>query len=391
VKETFSPAEMLGRLVAFDTTSRGSNLALIHWVRDYLAAHGVASHLTYNDDRNKANLFATIGGEAARGGGIVLSGHTDVVPVDGQAWDTDPFAMTERGGNLYGRGTADMKGFIAIALALVPELTARKLRTPIHLALSYDEEVGCFGVPRLVEAMPAGAGRPRLAIVGEPTELRIVTANKGAAVFATTVTGLEAHSSATHRSVNAIFAAGEIIGCIARLAAEHAANPQPDSRFDPPYTTFNVGTIAGGTAQNIIPRHCRFTWEYRLLPGDDGEAIERRVQDFISTDLLPRLRRVHPGSDVVTERLAEVPYFQAAPDSPIEALLRQITGSNAPAAAVAFVTEAGFFESAGLPTVVCGPGSIDVAHKPNEYISREQLDAGTDLIRRIGAWAATAG
>ncbi len=379
---------MLGRLVAFDTTSRGSNLALIHWVRDYLAAHGVASHLTYDDARSKANLFATVGGDAERGGGIVLSGHTDVVPVDGQAWDTDPFAMTERDGRLYGRGTADMKGFIAIALALVPELKARRLRTPIHLALSYDEEVGCFGVPRLIEAMPAGAGRPRLAIVGEPTELRIVTANKGVAVFATTVTGLEAHSSATHRGVSAILAASEIIGCIGRIAAEHAANPRPGSDFDPPYTTFNVGTITGGTAQNIIPRHCRFTWEYRLLPGDDAEAIERRVQDFIADDLLPRLRRVHPGADVVTERVAEIPSFQAAPDSPIEALLRQLTGSNAPAAAVAFGTEAGFFEAAGLPAVVCGPGSIDVAHQPNEYITRAQLDAGTDLIRRIGAWAA---
>src|SRR6185437_9933146 len=233
----FTPVEMVRRLVAFDTVSARSNLDLIRWVADYLAGHGIAARLT------------------------------DVVPVAGQAWDSDPFTVVERDGKLYGRGTADMKSFLAIALALVPEFKARALRRPIHLALSFDEEVGCNGVGHLIADLPEGRARPRLVVIGEPTLMAVANAHKGSFVFRTTVTGLEAHSSAPQRGVNAIFAASEIIQFIAALASEARAEPLPGSGFVPPYTSFNVGMIEGGTAANIIPRDCAFTWEFRTLPG----------------------------------------------------------------------------------------------------------------------------
>src|SRR5260221_1789798 len=299
---TASPAEILRRLVAFDTVSANSNLALIEWVADYLGGYGIATSLTFNEARDKANLFATIG-PAEAGGGVILSGHTDVVPVIGQPWDSDPFALVERDDKLYGRGTADMKSFIAIALALVPELKVRPLRRPLHLALSFDEEVGCFGVPHLIESLPRGAARPSLVIVGEPTNMAVANAHKGCHVFATAGTRLAPPSSAPQRGVNAIVAASEIIQFIAGLAGEARAAARPESGFEPPYTSFNIGTIAGGTAMNIIPRDCEFTWEFRPLPGEDAAAISDRIERFIATDLLPRLRKVHPGADVVTRGL----------------------------------------------------------------------------------------
>jgi acetylornithine deacetylase len=380
-----SAIDILARLVAFDTTSAKSNLALIGWVADYLDRRGIAVTLTHDDAGEKANLFATIG--PVERGGVMLSGHTDVVPVAGQDWESEPFALTRRGDRLFGRGSADMKGFIAASLAALPEFLAHPLATPIHFAFSYDEEVGCFGAPRLIEKLPEGAARPKLVIIGEPTLMRVVTAQKGCTVFATTVTGLETHSSATHRGVNAIVAAGEIIAALERLAEEHRAAPRPESGFEPPYTTFSVGTIGGGTAQNIVPRSCRFTWEYRLVPWDDGAAIERRIAEFIEGDLLPRLRRVHPGAAVTTERLADVPALAPAHHSPAEELARRLTGDNS-TGAIAFATEAGLFQRAAIPAVVCGPGSIAQAHQPNEYIDIAQIDAAMDFMRRLARWAA---
>jgi acetylornithine deacetylase len=377
--------EILRRLVAFDTVSARSNLDLIRWVADYLDGHGIAATLTYDEARQKANLFATIGPEDR--GGVILSGHTDVVPVDGQAWDSDPFAVTERDGRLYGRGTADMKGFIACALAAVPDFVGTGLTTPIHFAFSYDEEVGCFGAMRLIEALPAGNARPELVIVGEPTSMRVVSQHKGCTVFATTVTGAEQHSSATHRGVNAIAAAAEIVGEIERIATERRAAARPESGFVPPYTTLSVGTIGGGTAQNIIPRHCRLTWEYRIAPWDDPAAIEARVASFVEGDLLPRLRRVSEAAAVATDRLADVPPLVAAPGSPAEELARRLTGDNA-THAIAFASEAGLFQRADIPAVVCGPGSIDQAHQPNEFIERSQLAAGSAFMARLARWAA---
>jgi acetylornithine deacetylase len=382
---TPSPAEVLRRLVAFDTVSANSNLALIDWVADYLKGYGIATSLTFNDARDKANLFATIGPQDA-GGGVILSGHTDVVPVIGQSWDTDPFSVIERDGKLYGRGTADMKSFIAIALALVPEFKARPLRRPLHLALSFDEEVGCFGAPHLIESLPRGAARPSLVIVGEPTNMAVANAHKGCHVFATAVTGLAAHSSAPQRGVNAIFAASEIIQFIAGLAGEARAAARPESGFEPPYTSFNIGTIAGGTAMNIIPRDCEFTWEFRPLPGEDTAAISERIERFIATDLLPRLRKVHPGADVATRALARIPGLVAQPGSPVEELARQLTGANH-STVVAYGTEAGLFQGAGIPAVICGPGSMEQGHQPNEFITLEQIEAGAAFQRRLADWA----
>jgi acetylornithine deacetylase len=377
-----TPVEMIRRLVSFDTTSSKSNRQLIDFVREYLAAHGVASTLTFDDGGEKANLFATIG--PADRGGVVLSGHTDVVPVAGQPWSTDPWAVTEKEGRLYGRGTADMKSFLAIALALVPEWRARPLQTPIHLALSYDEEVGCLGVTRLIERLPEGAARPRLVVVGEPTEMRVVTAHKGCYLYRTTVTGLEAHSSAPQRGVSAIMAAGRLIGFIGELAeARRAAGADP--RFDPPHTTFNVGVIEGGTAFNIIARQCRFLWEFRAVPDEDAAAIEAGIDRFVSSELLPGMRRVHPAASVVTERVVAMPAFAPERDSPAEALARRLTGANE-TSTVAFGTEAGHFQTAGIPTVVCGPGSIDQAHQPDEFISLDQVAAGERFLRRLADW-----
>jgi acetylornithine deacetylase len=376
--------DILARLVGFDTVSANSNLALIRWVADYLDGYGIACRLTYDAAGTKANLFATIGPEER--GGVILSGHTDVVPVAGQEWDSEPFRLARRDDRLYGRGAADMKGFIALALALVPRMVESPLAVPFHLAFSFDEEVGCLGVPALIRALPEGAARPRLAVIGEPTEMRIGNAQKGLSFMRTRVEGLEGHSSMPERGVNAIAAAAEIIAEIVRLAAEARARARPESGFDPPYTTFNIGAIAGGTAVNIIARECTFSWEFRTMPGEDPAAPPARVARFVEADLLPRMRRVHAGAAVATEPLAVVPPLIPDPDSPAEALARRLLGANG-AAAIAFATEAGHFQSAGIPAIICGPGSIAVAHRPNEYISLAQLAAGEAFLDRLLLWA----
>ena len=371
---------ILEKLVGFDTVSANSNLALIEWVVDYLEGYGVKSTLTRDADGAKANLFATIG--PGDRGGVILSGHTDVVPVAGQAWDSDPFRLTERDGQLFGRGTADMKGFIALALALAPQALSRPLQRPLHLALSYDEEVGCLGVPALIRALPQGPARPLLAIIGEPSEMRVANAHKGIQFLRTAVTGHEAHSSAPEHGVNAITAAAEIIAEIGRLAAECRAAAKPESRFDPPYTSFNIGRIEGGTAVNIIARDCAFEWEFRTIPGEDDAAPRRRIDQFVENELLPRMRAGFPDADIVTETAALVPPLVPDPGSPAEVLARELTGVNE-TTTIAFATEAGLFQMAGIPAVICGPGSIEVAHKPNEYITRDQLAAGGAFLDRL--------
>jgi acetylornithine deacetylase len=371
--------EILERLVAFDTTSSKSNLELIGWIADYLAGFGIESTRSSSRD-GKANLFATIG--PAERGGVILSGHTDVVPVAGQAWDSDPFRLSERDGRLYARGSADMKGFIALVLALVPEAARRKLATPLHLAFTHDEETGCFGAPALIAALPQGVARPRLAIIGEPTSMQVANAQKGCAFFKTKVTGRDGHSSAPDRGVNAIFAAAEIIAAISRLAAEARSRAHPDSRFEPPHTTLNVGTIDGGAAVNIIARDCAFEWDLRSLPGDDVEAMKRQIDDFITADLLPRMRSVYPDAAVDTETVVIVPPLVPVADSPAEILARALTGANT-TTTVSFASEAGQYQRAGIPAVVCGPGSIDVAHQPNEFITRDELAAGADFLARL--------
>jgi acetylornithine deacetylase len=378
--------DILDRLVGFDTTSARSNLELIDWIVDYLRGHGIAATRS-SAFEGKANLFATIG--PADSGGVILSGHTDVVPVDGQEWHSDPFRLTERDSRLMARGSADMKGFIALALALVPEATQRRLRVPIHLAFTHDEETGCLGAPALIGRLPTGVARPLLAIVGEPTSMQVANRQKGCSFFRTHVTGREGHSSAPERGVNAIVAASEVIAEIGRLAAEARNRGRPENGFDPPHTTLSIGTIAGGTAVNIIARECSFEWDMRNIPDDDAAALRADLDRFIATNLLPRMRAVYPDAVVRTETVVAVPPLVPQQDSPAESLARRLTGANT-TTAVSFATEAGLYQQAGIPAIVCGPGSIDVAHKPDEYITRAELAAGQEFLDRLLDWA-TAG
>lgn len=379
---------LLDRLIAFDTVSARSNLALIDWVAAWLHGHGVEPVVLPSPDGAKANLYATIGPDGP--GGVVLSGHTDVVPVTDQSWDSDPFVLTERDGRLYGRGTADMKGFLALALALVPALAARRLAVPVHLAFSYDEELGCLGVPALVRHVVQHLPLPRLVIIGEPTLMQPVNAHKGVFGFRTTVTGKDGHSSLTHIAASAIRPAAAIAGFLYDLADEKRAEAEPGSGFEPPYTTFNIGTIAGGTALNIVPRSCTMEWEFRPLPGEDPAAILARIEHFIAERVRPDLVAQHPAATVETVPLCAVPPLRPDPDGPAETLVRHLTGSNA-AGVVPFGTEAGVFQQAGISAVVIGPGDITLAHRPNEYITRGQLAAGAAFLDRLAAWVETGG
>src|SRR5216684_6020905 len=380
--------EILERLVAFDTVSAHSNLELIDWVADYLGRFGIATTRS-SVFAGKANLFATIG--PSEQGGVILSGHTDVVPVAGQEWHSDPFRLAEKeGGRLYGRGSADMKGFIALVLALVPDVTRRALNVPLHLAFTHDEETGCFGAPALIGALPTGMARPLLAIIGEPTSMQIANAQKGCSFFRTRITGHEGHSSAPDRGVSAISAAAEIIAELGRLHAEARGRARPESGFDPPHTTLSVGTIAGGTAVNIIARECAFDWDLRTLPDEDAASLKARIDRFISSDLLPRMRAGYEEAAVETETIVAVPPLAPVAGSPAEALARLVTGANT-TTTVSFASEAGLYQQAGIPAIVCGPGSIDVAHKPDEFITRAELAAGQAFLDRLLGWATTGG
>ncbi len=372
--------EMIRRLIAFDTTSRLSNLELIRFVAEYLEQHGVRSTLVHDATGTKANLLATVG---AGEGGIVLSGHTDVVPVDGQPWDTDPFVVVERDGKLFGRGTSDMKSFIAVCLAAVPAMTRRRLSEPVHLVLSYDEEVGCIGVGGMLDHLKRSGIRPRLGIIGEPTEMGVVDAHKGGRAYETTVVGLEAHSSQRHLGVSAVETAAELIGELMRIQAEYESRDVPGAtRFMPPYSTVHVGTINGGTAGNIMARCCSFHWEQRSLPHTDMDEAHDRLQRYVAEKVLPRMRRIHPQASVTTRVLAAVPALVPDEGSPAEVLAKSLVGSNA-TEAVAYMTEAGLFQEAGIPVVVCGPGNIREAHKPNEFIELEQVAACETFVDRL--------
>lgn len=380
--ERLNPRELIARLVSFPTISERSNLALIDWAEGYLSAHGARCRRTMNEEGTKANLFATIGPEVA--GGVVLSGHSDVVPVEGQSWSSDPFVVTERNGRLYGRGTADMKSFLAIAMALAPEFAARPLRRPIHIAMSYDEEIGCLGVASMIQDIMANLPPPGLVIIGEPTSMRLVTGHKGVNLFRTRVIGRAAHSSQPHRGAGAILAAGRLIDYLWRLGEEQ--RQQRDPRFEPPWTTVQVGLIEGGTAVNILPAECSFFWEYRNLPSQDSSAIRKLFEDYCEREVLPGLREFAPEARIETEAVALVPPLAQEENGAAEALVRRLTGANE-SAAVSFATEGGLFQRAGLSTVVCGPGSIDQAHQPDEYIELEQIEACIAFMRRLADWA----
>lgn len=369
---------MIERLIAFDTVSRNSNRALIDDVRNYLADHGVDAHLVASDDGRKANLYATVG--PLEEGGVVLSGHTDVVPVDGQPWSSDPFRVVERDGRLYGRGSCDMKSFIAIALALVPDMD--RLKKPIHLALSYDEEVGCQGAPRMVREMAERLPRPAAVIIGEPTGMQVVTAHKGITGVRTVVTGHEAHSSQTHRGVSAVMTAARLITHLDDLARQRAAQGPFDRDFEPPYTTVHVGLVRGGTAVNIISRECEFEWDIRHIPGDEPEAIVEAFRRYCREQVEPSMQAVAPKTGIHTEISVQAPALAHEPDNAAIELARTLTGRN-DTRKVPFAAEGGLFQNAGIPAVLCGPGSIDQAHQPDEYISLEQVEAGTRFVRDL--------
>jgi acetylornithine deacetylase len=369
---TLDTVAILERLVACPTVSRDSNLPLIDWVRNFLDDHGVASHLVHDDTGRKSNLFASIGPEVA--GGLVFSGHTDVVPVDGQAWNSDPFVLTAR-------GSCDMKGFIAAALSRVPALRATQLMRPVHLMFSYDEEVGCLGAPRMIAAASERIPKPGVVIVGEPTSMRIANEHKGICTSRTTVIGSEAHSSLTHRGVSAVMLASELIARLGGIARELAARgAERPSRFVPPYTTVSVNTIQGGTATNILAGHCEFTWDIRALPGESPKRILAAIAEFAERER-QRLSAEGKRCSIETKVLADVPPLQAD-NGLAEQLARAVSQSSEDTTTVPFATEGGQFQRAGWSTVVCGPGSIEQAHKPNEFVERAQLQACEAFLDR---------
>jgi acetylornithine deacetylase len=380
---TGTAKELLARLVAFDTTSHKTNIPLIRFVEDYLAGHGVESTRVPTADGEKSSLFATIGPSDT--GGLALSGHTDVVPVDGQIWDTDPFTLTERDGRLYGRGSCDMKGYLACVLAMVPQLKARRLKVPFHIAFSYDEEIGCTGVRPMIGAFGKSFPTPRMVFVGEPTTMTVVDAHKGPVRWRVELTGRAAHSSMPHIGVNAIAYAGRLIGELARMEEELKAGAR-DERFEPSWTTLQVTRIEGGTASNIVPAPCWFGWEIRGLPGFDPMTLDRRLRRFAEEKCLPEMRRVAPEANIEITIANRVSAFAADTKSGIVPLSLQLAGQNK-TFAVSHCTEAGLFQEGGAPAVVIGPGDIAQAHTPNEFIEIADLEKCLVFLERLADWA----
>jgi acetylornithine deacetylase len=372
--------EILRDLIAFPTLSADSNLELIAHVNARLDALGVRTHLTLSPAGDKANLFATVGPDVD--GGVVLSGHTDVVPVAGQDWTTDPFVAHESESRLYGRGACDMKGFIACALALMPRFAAAELARPLHLALSYDEETGCLGAPVMLAALAEHGRRPGLCIVGEPTEMRVIEGHKGCHEYTTRFAGLEGHGSRPEAGVNAVeYAARYVSELLATVETLRARAPAA-SRFDPPWTTISVGAIRGGIAHNVIPNSCEIDWEYRPVNREDAAYVKERVWRYADEVLLPAMRAVHPGAAIETQTIGEVGGLEPMPGSEAVRLVTELTGGNE-IGVVPFGTEAGLFQRAGISAVVCGPGSIEQAHKPDEFVSLDQLSQCLAMIERL--------
>lgn len=378
-----SSIEWLKQLVAFDTTSRNSNLELIHFIRDYLQQHNIATQLIYNDDQQKANLFATLpAAHGAINGGIILSGHTDVVPVDGQEWHTKPFQTTQIDDLIYGRGTCDMKGFIAVVLALVPEFKQIPLNYPIHFAFSYDEEVGCVGATSIITTLQQNGIKPGACLVGEPTSMRPVVAHKGINLYRCRVKGLAQHSSLTPKGCNAIEYAASLIGIIRELGTQLREEGAYDQCFDVPFTTITTNQIQGGTAVNIIPQQCEFLFEFRNLPSVAPDRIIKAIKTFINENLLPQMRQEYSAADIELETVAIAPAFETIEDNAFIKLVRDLTQDNA-IHKVAYATEAGLFQQAGIPTIVCGPGSIEQAHRPNEFVAVEQINKCESFLRQL--------
>jgi acetylornithine deacetylase len=372
--------DLLATLVSFDTTSRRSNLKLISWVEAWLAEQGVESRRIANADGTKSNLLATVGPNIP--GGVVLSGHTDVVPVDGQAWTSEPFVLTERDGRLFGRGSCDMKGFLALSLAAVPDLLAADLKRPVHLAFSYDEEIGCLGAPSMIEVIAREVPKPGLVVVGEPTDMVAVSAHKGILSVKVTVEGHEAHSSLTHLGVSANMAAVKLMASLDAIAERLIAEADPASPYLPKHPTLTIGLIEGGTAGNILAKRCQFVFDLRAPGGFDHWAALKPFTD-LADQLDARMKAAWPGTGVTWRILGDVPALQPETDGPAEAFARRLAGDNGPRRVVSYAAEAGQFQTAGFSVVICGPGSIDQAHQPDEYVEVSQMQRGGAFMARL--------
>ena len=371
---------LLGDLVAFPTVSSDSNLALIGYVASYLQNLGADVRVYADDSGAKANLFATLG--PMIDGGIVLSGHSDVVPVEDQDWSSNPFALEEREGRLYGRGTCDMKGFIAASLATAPDFAKADLKRPIHFAFTHDEEVGCLGAQSLMQELGRLPFRPSVAIIGEPTEMRLIEGHKGCYEYSVAFTGLEGHGSLPDLGVNAVEYAVRYVARLMELRETLRERAPKDSRFEPPWTTLQVGRLSGGVAHNIIPGHCALDWELRPVRKADGDFVKAEIAAFVDEALRPEMKAVSPDADIVTHVLGEVDGLEPLPDSEAVRLVAELTGANQ-ADVVAFGTEAGLFQGSGISAVVCGPGSIEQAHKPDEYVTCSQLELALAMLARL--------
>jgi len=372
--------EILERLVGFDSISGKPNRDIVGYIKDVLSDCGIETTLSFDEAGKRANVFATVGPEID--GGVVLNGHTDVVPVAGQKWDSDPFTLTRRDDRLHGRGAVDMKGFLACVLGSVPTFMAAGLKKPIHIAFSYDEEIGGLGMPVLLEHMAGKAYRPDIVIVGEPTGMQLITGHKGGYEMRTEITGYDVHSCDPTKGVNAITVASKLIARIEEIGARLAANPDSGSPFDPPYCTVNVGTIAGGAARNATAGWCNFDWEFRPMPGEDGTLVRAEVEAYAVRELLPAMRAINADTDIRIITEAPVPALDDTNAAAAAAFVSDLTGLNS-RDVVSFGTDAGYFSDAGFSTVVFGPGSISRAHQPNEYIEIGELAQGLDFMDKV--------
>ncbi len=375
----YTPLEMMAKLISFPTVSSETNLPLVEFVADYLKSWGVEPHLIYNDEGNKANLYAHIGPMIE--GGVILSGHTDVVPVEGQNWDTDPWTVVEKDGKYFGRGTCDMKGFDAIALAAVPDMLAADLKHPIQIALSYDEEIGCEGVIPMIAELADKMPKAAMAIIGEPSMMKTVTGHKGGVGFLTEVKGFEVHSSLVHTGVSAVMVAAHLVEWHNQQMEQAMKNADPACAFEPPFTTYHVGIINGGTAGNITAKDCWFVSDYRVLPTEDPDEIRARYRDKVA-EVEAKMQRTRPETSITLTSRFGVPGLKPEDNGAAEALVRRLTGDNSDNV-VSYGTEAGHFQNAGFSSVICGPGNIEQAHQPDEFVSVAQFESGVKFMQNL--------
>jgi len=372
---------LLAELIAFPTISAVSNRAITGYLAERLQASGARIWTEPDATGEKLNLFATIGPDCD--GGVILSGHTDVVPVADQPWSTDPFTLIERDGRLYGRGTCDMKGFVAACVTMAPEFVRRKLAVPVHFAFTYDEEIGCFGAQALTASLQKRGIRPAAAVVGEPTQMQVIDGHKGCFEYTTWFTGLEGHGSAPDLGVNAIEYAARFSMKLVELRAALKLRAPANCPFDPPHTTINMGLLTGGMAHNVIPGKARLEWEMRPVQQSDADFVKEALDKLVQGTLLPEMRPIHPQADIRTDVVAEVAGLLPERVNPSRDLLMALTGANS-AGLVPFGTEAGLFQTIGIPSAICGPGSIAQAHKPDEYLEQDQLTLCLQMLDRLG-------